>query len=82
MEYDEAWKLLVEVRLAAQCTDARVNIVVQDLYAKYPTVAALAEAKPRCESNRASVWTWKKQGEGYLRMHEGVAREISGQCTG
>lgn len=46
LEYDEAWKLLVEVRLAAQCTDARVNIVVQDLYAKYPTVAALAEAKP------------------------------------
>ncbi len=45
LEYDEAWKLLVEVRLAAQCTDARVNIVVQDLYAKYPTVAALAEAK-------------------------------------
>ena len=46
LEYDEAWKLLVDVRLAAQCTDARVNIVVQDLYAKYPTVAALAEAKP------------------------------------
>ena len=46
LEYDEAWKLLVEVRLAAQCTDARVNVVVQDLYAKYPTVAALAEAKP------------------------------------
>ena len=46
LEYDEAWKLLVEVRLAAQCTDARVNIVVQDLYAKYPTVVALAEAKP------------------------------------
>lgn len=46
LEYDEAWKLLVEVRLAAQCTDARVNIVVQDLYAKYPTMAALAEAKP------------------------------------
>ena len=46
LEYDEAWKLLVEVRLAAQCTDARVNIVVQDLYAKYPTVAALAEAEP------------------------------------
>ena len=46
LDYDEAWKLLVSVRLAAQCTDARVNIVVQDLYAKYPTVAALAEAKP------------------------------------
>ena len=44
LEYDAAWKLLVEVRLAAQCTDARVNVVVKDLYAKFPTVEALAEA--------------------------------------
>lgn len=28
LDYDEAWKLLVSVRLAAQCTDARVNVVV------------------------------------------------------
>ena len=46
LEYDEAWKLLVSVRLAAQCTDARVNIVVQDLYEKYPDVNALAKAEP------------------------------------
>ena len=32
LDYDQAWKLLVSVRLAAQCTDARVNVVVQDLY--------------------------------------------------
>lgn len=32
------------MRLAAQCTDARVNIIVKDLYAKYPDVNALAEA--------------------------------------
>ena len=44
LDYDQAWKLLVSVRLAAQCTDARVNVVVEDLYAKYPDVAALAEA--------------------------------------
>lgn len=44
LDYDQAWKLLVSVRLAAQCTDARVNVVVEDLYAKYPTVDALAEA--------------------------------------
>lgn len=44
LEYDQAWKLLVSVRLAAQCTDARVNVVVQDLYAKYPTQEALAAA--------------------------------------
>lgn len=44
LDYDDAWKLLVSVRLAAQCTDARVNIVVEDLYAKFPTVRALAQA--------------------------------------
>ena len=46
LDYNEAWKLLVSVRLAAQCTDARVNVVVQDLYAKYPDVDALAKAEP------------------------------------
>ncbi len=44
LEYDQAWKLLVEVRLAAQCTDARVNEIVKILYAKFPTVEALADA--------------------------------------
>lgn len=44
LDYEEAWKLLVSVRLAAQCTDARVNIVVKDLFAKYPNVDALAQA--------------------------------------
>lgn len=44
LEYDQAWKLLVSVRLAAQCTDARVNVVVEKLYEKYPDVNALAEA--------------------------------------
>ena len=46
LDYNEAWKLLVSVRLAAQCTDARVNIVVEKLYEKYPDVDALAKAKP------------------------------------
>ena len=46
LDYDHAWQLLVEVRLAAQCTDARVNVVVKDLFAKYPSVEALAAAEP------------------------------------
>lgn len=44
LEYNEAWKLLVSVRLAAQCTDARVNVVVQKLYEVFPDVDALAQA--------------------------------------
>lgn len=44
LDYNEAWKLLVSVRLAAQCTDARVNVVVKGLFEKYPSVEALADA--------------------------------------
>lgn len=44
LDYDDAWKLLVSVRLAAQCTDARVNVVVKGLFEKYPTPEALAVA--------------------------------------
>lgn len=45
LDYDQAWKLLVSVRLAAQCTDERVNIIVEKLYEKYPDVNALADAE-------------------------------------
>ena len=45
LDYNEAWKLLVGVRLAAQCTDARVNMIVEKLYEKFPDVNALANAE-------------------------------------
>ncbi len=44
LDYDEAWKLLVSVRLAAQCTDERVNKIVPNLFDKYPSIDALANA--------------------------------------
>ena len=44
LDYEDAWKLLVSVRLAAQCTDERVNRIVPGLYEKFPDVNALAEA--------------------------------------
>ena len=45
LEYGgEPWKLLVMGRLSAQCTDARVNIVCRELFAKFPTCDALADA--------------------------------------
>lgn len=46
LDYDHAWQLLVSVRLAAQCTDARVNVVVEKLYEKFPDVESLAQADP------------------------------------
>ncbi|MCR5557172.1 MAG: endonuclease III [Butyrivibrio sp.] len=45
LAYDKAWQLLVSVRLAAQCTDARVDMITPLLYEKFPTVEALANAE-------------------------------------
>lgn len=44
LAYENAWQLLVSVRLAAQCTDERVDQITPELYKKFPSVAALAEA--------------------------------------
>lgn len=45
LEYDgEPWKLLVMARLSAQCTDARVNIVSRELFARFDTPERLASA--------------------------------------
>ena len=41
---EKAYELLFSVRLAAQCTDARVNMVTPALYARFPTLRSLAEA--------------------------------------
>ena len=41
---EKAYELLFSVRLAAQCTDARVNMVTPVLYEKFPTLKSLAAA--------------------------------------
>lgn len=44
LEYAKDYELLFSVRLAAQCTDARVNLITPALFARYPTLQAFAEA--------------------------------------
>ena len=45
LEYSgEPWRLMVMARLSAQCTDARVNTVCRELFEKFPTLDALADA--------------------------------------
>ena len=46
LDYENAWQLLVSVRLAAQCTDARVDQITPLLYERFPDVPALAAAEP------------------------------------
>lgn len=44
LEYNNPLQLLISTQLAAQCTDARVNIVAKDLYRKYKTAEDFARA--------------------------------------
>ena len=44
LNHENAWQLLIATILSAQCTDARVNIVTESLFRKYPDVAAFAAA--------------------------------------
>lgn len=44
LDYEKDYELLFSVRLAAQCTDARVNMVTPALFARFPTLQSIAEA--------------------------------------
>ena len=44
LDSESAWQLLVSVRLSAQCTDARVNVVTPVLFERFPTISALRDA--------------------------------------
>ena len=44
LHYDQDYELMIAVRLSAQCTDARVNLVTPALFAAYPTLEAMANA--------------------------------------
>ena len=44
LDYESAWQLLIATILSAQCTDARVNMVTKDLFAKYPDLQSFADA--------------------------------------
>lgn len=68
LDFNQAWELLVGVRLAAQCTDERVNMVLPALFEKYPNAAAMAMARP-------------EDVEPYIRscgFYHGKARDIVG----
>ena len=66
LDYDQAWKLLVSVRLAAQCTDARVMVVVEVSGCGFSGSSGCGRYRRNCPSVR----TWKEQGQRYQCLHE------------
>ncbi len=68
LDYHEAWELLVQVRLAAQCTDERVNMISPALFERFPNAETMAAASP-------------EEVEPYIRscgFYHGKARDIVG----
>lgn len=47
LQYEKDYELMIAVRLSAQCTDARVNLVTPALFAAYPTLDDMAAADPQ-----------------------------------
>ena len=88
LDYDQAWKLLVSVRLAAQCTDARVNIVVEKLYEKFPDVDAkdiTPDIWERVGKGESLTEIWLEKENNRLKMEQAAAAqnaENAGRATG
>lgn len=79
LHHRNAWELLVATILSAQCTDARVNIVTPELFRKYPTPQAMAEASlPAIEEEIRSTGFYRNKAKSIV----GAAKKIVGDFGG
>jgi endonuclease-3 len=74
LHHRNAWELLVATILSAQCTDARVNMVTPELFRKYPTPKAMAEASlPAIEAEIRSTGFYHNKAKSI----SGAAKRIT-----
>lgn len=67
LEHENAWQLLFSTILSAQCTDARVNMVTKELYVKYPTLEAFANASlPELEQDIRSTGFYHNKAKNII----------------
>lgn len=80
LEYTDPFQLLVSTRLAAQCTDARVNMVTPALFAKYPTPEAMATATPEeIEPFIRSCGLYKTKARDLALLSRMLCEEFGGE---
>lgn len=78
--YKNPWELLVAVVLSAQCTDARVNMVTPDLFARWPGPAELAQAsQEEVESVIRSIGFFRQKAKNLRATAKLVAENFAGQ---
>ena len=83
LHYRKDYELLISVRLAAQCTDARVNLVTPALFAAYPTLESLAAANVSdIESYIRSCGFYRKKAKDIVLACQMLIREYDSKVPG
>ncbi|MCB7319154.1 endonuclease III [Lacrimispora sp. 210928-DFI.3.58] len=79
LNYETPWQLLIAVILSAQCTDARVNIVTEELFKKYPTLTAFAEADlGELEKDIHSIGFYHSKAKNIIACCKRLVEELDG----
>lgn len=77
LEYTDPFQLLVATRLAAQCTDKRVNMVTPELFDAYPDARAMAVAAPEeIENHIRSCGLYKTKARDLSAMAQMLVSEF------
>ncbi len=80
LNHETAWQLLIATMLSAQCTDARVNIVTKDLFVKYPTLQAFADADIKeLEKDIYSTGFYKNKAKNIIGCAKKLISEYGGE---
>lgn len=80
LNYETPWQLLIATMLSAQCTDARVNIVTKDLFRKYPSVEAFADADLKeLEQDIKPTGFYHNKAEEYHSLYERHRDKYNGE---
>lgn len=80
LNHKNAWQLLIATMLSAQCTDARVNIVTKDLFVKYPTLEAFAQADlMELEQDIKSTGFYHNKAKNIIACSKKLLEEYNGE---
>lgn len=80
LNHETPWQLLIAVILSAQCTDARVNIVTKDLFAKYDTLEKFAMAdQEELEQDIHSIGFYHSKARNIIACAKRLVQEYGGE---
>ena len=80
LDHEVIWQLMISTILAAQCTDARVNIVTKDLFQKYTSVEAFATAdQMELEQDIRSTGFYRNKAKNIIKCCQTLLKDFNGQ---